>query len=48
VQVIQSQWFPSSNQQKADMETAAQVYTEQSIPMVMVLLTVTAVSNLLS
>ena len=46
VQVIQSQWFPTSNRQKADMETAARVYADQSIPLGMVLLTITAVSDL--
>jgi hypothetical protein len=45
VQVIQSQWFPSSNRQKADVEAAAHVYKDQSIPVSMVLLAVSAVSN---
>ena len=44
VQVIQSQWFPSSNRQKADLDTAARVFADQSIPLPMVLLTITAVS----
>lgn len=48
MQVIQSQWFPSSNRQKADLETAARVYADQSIPIAMVLLTITAVSDLFS
>jgi hypothetical protein len=48
VQVIQSQWFPSSNRQKADLETAARVYADQSIPIAMVLLTITAVSDIFS
>jgi hypothetical protein len=45
VQVIQSQWFPSSNRQKADVEAAARVYQDQRIPVPMVLLAVSAVSN---
>ena len=44
VQVIQSQWFPSSNRQKADLDMAARVFADQSIPLPMVLLTITAVN----
>lgn len=47
VQVIQSQWFPSSNRQKADLDTAARVFADQSIPLPMVLLTITAVNRFL-
>ena len=44
VQVIQSQWFPSSNRQKADAEVSARVYKEQSIPLSIVFLSIMAVS----
>ncbi len=43
-----STWDPSSNRQKADLETAAQVYANQSIPIAIVLLTITAVSDIFS
>jgi hypothetical protein len=47
IEIIQSQWFPTSNRIKADADTTHRILEEKIIPLSIIFLTLTAVSTFL-